>query len=94
MYAYSPLHNITPGVAYPPTLITTADTDDRVVPLHALKFTAALQAADAGVHPILLRMETDAGHGLGKPIGKVIDELRDVYAFLFAMFGMDPHESS
>jgi prolyl oligopeptidase len=84
------LHNITPGVVYPPTLITTADTDDRVVPSHALKFAAALQAADAGVNPILLRVEADAGHGLGKPTGKVIDELRDIYAFLFAMFDMVP----
>jgi prolyl oligopeptidase len=88
LYAYSPLHHITSGVVYPPTLITTADTDDRVVPLHALKFTAALQAADAGVNPILLRLETDAGHGLGKPTGKVIDELQDIYAFLFAIFDM------
>ena len=71
-----------------PTLITTADTDDRVVPSHALKFAAALQAADAGVNPIMLRMEPDAGHGLGKPTGKVIEELRDIYAFLFTMFDM------
>jgi len=91
LYAYSPLHNVTPGVAYPPTLITTADTDDRVVPSHALKFAAALQAADAGVNPIVLRMEKDAGHGLGKPTGKVIDELRDIYAFLFTMFDMGSH---
>ena len=90
--AYSPLHNITPGVVYPPTLITTADTDDRVVPSHALKFAAALQAADAGVHPIVLRMEKDAGHGLGKPTGKVIDELRDIYAFLFTVFDMGSRE--
>jgi len=90
--AYSPLHNVTPGVAYPPTLITTADTDDRVVPSHALKFAAALQAADAGVNPIVLRMEQDAGHGLGKPTGKVIDELRDIYAFLFTIFAMGSRE--
>ena len=92
LYAYSPLHNITPGVVYPPTLITTADTDDRVVPSHALKFAAALQAADAGVNPIVLRMEQDAGHGLGQPTGKVIDELRDIYAFLFTMFDMGSRE--
>src|SRR5437660_2875355 len=91
--AYSPLHNITPGVVYPPTLITTADTDDRVVPSHALKFAAALQAADAGVNPIVLRMEQDAGHGLGKPTGKVIDELRDIYAFLLTIFDMGLRES-
>jgi prolyl oligopeptidase len=93
LYAYSPLHNITPGVVYPPTLITTADTDDRVVPSHALKFAAALQAADAGVNPIVLRMEQDAGHGLGKPTGQVIDELRDIYAFLFTMFDMGSREA-
>ena len=93
LYAYSPLHNITQGVPYPPTLIITADSDDRVVPLHALKFAAALQAADAGMNPIVLRMETDAGHGPGKPTGKVIDELRDIYAFLFMTFDMDLRES-
>jgi prolyl oligopeptidase len=93
LHAYSPLHNITPGVVYPPTLITTADTDDRVVPSHALKFTAALQAADAGMNPIVLRMEKDAGHGLGKPTGKVIDELRDIYAFLFTVFDMGSREA-
>jgi prolyl oligopeptidase len=92
LYAYSPLHNITPGVVYPPTLITTADSDDRVVPSHALKFAAALQAADAGVNPIMLRMDKDAGHGLGKPTGKVIDELRDIYAFLFTVFDMGTRE--
>ena len=91
--AYSPLHNITPGVVYPPTLITTADTDDRVVPSHALKFAAALQAADAGVNPIVLRMDKDAGHGLGKPTGKVLDELRDIYAFLLTIFDMGLRES-
>ena len=74
------------------TLITTADTDDRVVPSHALKFAAALQAADAGVNPIVLRMEQDAGHGLGKPTGKVIDELRDIYAFLLTIFDMGARE--
>ncbi|HXH13431.1 MAG TPA: prolyl oligopeptidase family serine peptidase [Alphaproteobacteria bacterium] len=82
LYAYSPLHNVRRGVAYPPTLITTADTDDRVVPSHALKFAAALQAAQAGDHPILLRVDTDAGHGLGKPTAKLIAEQTDIYAFL------------
>jgi prolyl oligopeptidase len=81
--AYSPLHNVTPGVAYPPTLITTADSDDRVVPSHALKFAAALQAAAAGKHPILLRVDTQAGHGLGKPVAKLLEEQADTYAFLF-----------
>jgi prolyl oligopeptidase len=83
LYAYSPLHNIKKGETYPPTLITTADTDDRVVPMHAKKFAAALQAADAGHNPILLRIETKAGHGLGKPTSKLIEELSDVYAFLW-----------
>lgn len=88
LYAYSPLHNIKKGTAYPPTLITTADTDDRVVPMHGKKFAAALQAADAGENPILIRVETKAGHGGGKPITKVIDENADVYAFIFKVLGM------
>ncbi len=83
LYAYSPLHNVTRGVAHPPTLITTADTDDRVVPSHALKFAAALQAADAGHRPILLRIDTQAGHGLGKPTAKLVEEQADIFAFLF-----------
>ena len=63
LYAYSPLHNVNQGVTHPPTLVTTADTDDRVVPAHGKKFVATLQAADSGTHPILLRVETKAGHG-------------------------------
>ena len=70
MYAYSPLHNVHKGVSYPPTLILSADTDDRVVPAHAKKFAATLQAANSGEHPILLRVETKAGHGFGKPTAK------------------------
>jgi prolyl oligopeptidase len=93
LYAYSPLHNVTPGVAYPPTLITTGDTDDRVVPAHALKFTAALQAADAGQQPILLRVDTQAGHGLGKPTAKLLEEQADTYAFLFHIFHIEPINS-
>jgi len=88
LYAYSPLHNIQAGVAYPATLIMAADTDDRVVPSHAKKFAAALQAATSGVQPILLRIETKAGHGFGKPTAKVIEGRGDVYAFLFQQFGM------
>ena len=83
MYKYSPLHNVKEGVEYPPTLITTADSDDRVVPAHARKFAATLQAAQAGDNPILLRVEMKAGHGAGKPTGKVIEEQSDIYAFLF-----------
>jgi prolyl oligopeptidase len=80
--AYSPLHNIREGVAYPPTLVTTGDHDDRVVPGHSFKFAAALQAAQAGEAPIVIRIDTDAGHGVGKPVSKLIDERADVIAFL------------
>ncbi|HEX5164374.1 MAG TPA: prolyl oligopeptidase family serine peptidase, partial [Thermomicrobiales bacterium] len=89
MLAYSPLHNVREGVAYPPTLITSADTDDRVVPAHAKKFAATLQAAQSGDNPILIRIETRAGHGLGKPTSKIIAERADVYAFLFDILGID-----
>jgi prolyl oligopeptidase len=88
MYAYSPLHNVKKGVTHPPMLITTADTDDRVVPSHAKKFAATVQAADAGENPILIRIETKAGHGAGKPTTKRIEEAADIYAFLFKVFGM------
>lgn len=84
LYAYSPLHNVKKGVDYPPILVTTADTDDRVVPAHAKKFVAALQAADGGKNPILIRVETKAGHGAGKPTTKILEEYSDIYAFLFA----------
>jgi prolyl oligopeptidase len=80
--AYSPLHNIRPGVSYPPTLVTTGDHDDRVVPGHSFKFAAALQAAQAGDAPVVIRIDTDAGHGVGKPVSKLIDERADVIAFL------------
>lgn len=83
MYRYSPLHNVKKGTAYPATLITTADTDDRVVPLHAKKFAATLQAAQSGENPILIRIEKNAGHGLGKPTSKIIEESTDVFSFLF-----------
>ncbi|GCE04989.1 prolyl oligopeptidase family serine peptidase [Dictyobacter aurantiacus] len=88
LYAYSPLHNVRPGTAYPPTLIMTADTDDRVVPAHARKFAATLQAAQAGESPILLRVEMKAGHGMGKPTAKIIEEEADILAFLFHTFHM------
>jgi len=86
---YSPLHNITPGRTYPATLVTTADHDDRVVPAHSHKFTAALQAAQAGDAPILARIDTRAGHGAGKPTTKQIDERADVFAFLAHILKMD-----
>jgi prolyl oligopeptidase len=85
--AYSPLHAIRPGTEYPPTLVTTGDHDDRVVPGHSFKFVAALQAAQAGDAPILIRIDTDAGHGAGKPVGKLIDERADVLAFLELSLG-------
>ncbi len=88
LYAYSPLHNVKEGVHYPPTLIMTADTDDRVVPAHAKKFTATLQRAHNGENPPLLRLELKAGHGMGKPTTKIIDERSDMLAFLFKIFGM------
>jgi prolyl oligopeptidase len=83
LYAYSPYHNLKPGTAYPPTLITTADHDDRVVPAHSFKFAAALQRDNAGPHPTLIRIETRAGHGGGKPVSKKIDEAADELSFLF-----------
>ena len=89
LYAYSPLHNVEDGAAYPPTLITTADTDDRVVPGHSYKFAARLQAAQGGDAPILLRVETKAGHGAGTPTSKIIDAQADRYAFLARTLGMD-----
>lgn len=82
LYAYSPLHNIKPGTSYPPTMITTADHDDRVWPGHSFKFAAALQAAQGGSAPILIRIETKAGHGAGKPTSKIIEEIADRWAFL------------
>jgi prolyl oligopeptidase len=82
LLAYSPLHNIRDGVAYPTTLVTTGDHDDRVVPGHSFKFAAALQAAQAGEGPVIVRIDTDAGHGIGKPVSKLIDERADVLAFL------------
>jgi prolyl oligopeptidase len=88
MYEYSPLHNIKPGTNYPPTLITSADTDDRVVPAHAKKFAAALQEADGGQNPLLLRVETKAGHGGGKPMTKVIEEYADIYSFVLKTMGI------
>ncbi len=81
LLAYSPYHNIRSGRAYPPILVTTADTDDRVVPGHSFKYTAALQAADIGDKPHIIRIETRAGHGSGKPTDKVIAETTDLWAF-------------
>ena len=87
--AYSPYHNLTPSTVYPPTLITTADFDDRVVPGHSFKFAAALQYAQAGDAPVLIRIETRAGHGGGKPTTKRIEEAADQWAFLVKTLDMD-----
>lgn len=88
IYAYSPYHNIKKGTKYPSVLITTADHDDRVVPSHSFKYAAALQAAQAGNAPILIRIETRAGHGAGKPTSALIEESSDKLAFLVHTFGM------
>ncbi len=88
LYAYSPLHNLKPGKRYPPTLITTADHDDRVVPGHSFKFAAALQAAQAGGAPVLIRIQTKAGHGFGKPTAILIQEEADNWAFLTKVLGI------
>nr|WP_236643826.1 prolyl oligopeptidase family serine peptidase [Sphingorhabdus soli] len=82
LYAYSPYHNIKSGRDYPAIMVTTADTDDRVVPGHSFKYIAALQHADTGPEPKLIRIETRAGHGSGKPTTKIIDEFADMYAFI------------
>ncbi len=93
LYAYSPLHNLKPGTAYPATLITTADHDDRVVPAHSFKFAAALQASQAGSAPVLIRVETKAGHGAGKPTTKIIEEIADKWAFLMRSLDVQVSES-
>jgi prolyl oligopeptidase len=82
LYSYSPLHNLKPGTTYPATLVTTADHDDRVVPAHSYKFISALQAAQAGENPVLIRIQTKAGHGFGKPTDVLIEEYTDILAFL------------
>jgi prolyl oligopeptidase len=89
LYAYSPLHNIKPGTVYPPTLITTADHDDRVWPGHSFKFAATIQTAQVGAAPIRIRIETKAGHGAGKPTAKVIEEIADRWGFLVRVLGMN-----
>jgi len=89
LHAYSPYHNLKPGTHYPPTLITTGDHDDRVVPGHSFKFAAALQAAQAGDAPVLIRIQTKAGHGTGKPTTVLIQETADMLAFLIRVLAMD-----
>jgi prolyl oligopeptidase len=90
LYAYSPYHNLKEGTKYPATLITTGDHDDRVVPGHSFKFAARLQAVHAGDAPVLIRIETRAGHGAGKPLAMRLAETADQIAFLVSVFGMKP----
>ena len=88
---YSPLHNVRPGQCFPATLVTTADHDDRVVPGHSFKFAAAVQAAQAGPAPVLIRIETKAGHGAGKPTSKTIEEIADRWGFLVRVLNVNLH---
>jgi prolyl oligopeptidase len=90
IYKYSPIHNIKSGVEYPATLVTTADHDDRVVPAHSFKYIATLQEKHKGNNPVLIRIETKAGHGAGKPTSKIIEEVADIYSFVFYNFGITP----
>ena len=85
---YSPLHNLKPGTAYPATLVTTADHDDRVVPAHSFKFAATLQECNDGPNPVLIRIDTKAGHGGGKPLAKVLEEQADIYSFILYNMGI------
>ena len=88
IYKYSPLHNLKKGTKYPAVLVTTADHDDRVVPAHSFKYAATLQEAQSGDAPVLIRIETKAGHGAGKPTAKVIEEQADIFGFLVRNLGM------
>ena len=91
LFEYSPIHNISSdGTPYPAILVTTADHDDRVVPAHSFKYAATLQAADTGDAPKLIRIDSKAGHGAGKPVAKVIDEYTDMYSFMFENLGIEP----
>lgn len=90
LYSYSPVHNIRSGLNYPAVMIETADHDDRVVPAHSFKYAATMQEHYKGPNPVLIRIETDAGHGAGKPIGKEIDNMADVYSFAFYNLGVEP----
>jgi prolyl oligopeptidase len=89
LYGFSPLHNLKPGTSYPATMVTTADHDDRVVPAHSFKFAARLQECHKGPNPVLIRIETNAGHGAGKSLTKIIDERADLWSFLFYNTGAD-----
>jgi prolyl oligopeptidase len=90
LLGYSPLHNIKPDVDYPAVMVTTADHDDRVVPAHSFKYIATLQYTYKGDNPVLIRIETDAGHGAGKSVSKKIEEWTDLYSFAFYQLGINP----
>ncbi len=90
LHKYSPLHNISNGTSYPATLITTADHDDRVVPAHSFKFAATLQENQKSANPILIRIETKAGHGAGRSTQQIIVEQTDLLSFMFYNIGLDP----
>ncbi|MEH6408065.1 MAG: prolyl oligopeptidase family serine peptidase, partial [Leeuwenhoekiella sp.] len=87
--SYSPVQNVKEGVKYPATLVTTGDHDDRVVPAHSFKFAAELQEKQAGDAPVLIRIETDAGHGAGTPVSKTIEQYADIYSFTLYNMGYD-----
>lgn len=89
LYGYSPVHNVKEGTQYPATLVTTGDHDDRVVPAHSFKFAAELQEKQAGNNPVLIRIETDAGHGAGTPVSKTIEQYADIYGFTLYNMGFD-----
>ncbi|MEA2719251.1 MAG: prolyl oligopeptidase, partial [Candidatus Eremiobacteraeota bacterium] len=90
LYAYSPYHNVKDGTKYPPTMVMTSDHDDRVFPAHSFKYAAALQRAQAGDAPVLLRVESKAGHGGGRPTEKIIEDVADRYAFLVKNLSFTP----
>ena len=90
LYAYSPLHNLKPNTSYPATMITTADHDDRVVPAHSFKYAARLQECSDGTNPTLIRIDSDAGHGAGKPMSKRLEEQADTYGFIMYYLSMNP----
>ena len=90
LYKYSPLQNISDTTRYPAVLVTTADHDDRVVPAHSFKYIATLQEKYKGLNPVLIRIETSAGHGYGKPLTKIIEEIADTYSFAWWNLGVTP----
>jgi prolyl oligopeptidase len=90
LMTYSPVHNVKVGTCYPPTMVMTGDHDDRVVPAHSFKFAAELQAKQSCANPTLIRIETNAGHGAGKPTDKIIQEEADIWAFTWFSMGIDP----